>query len=126
LSRCAITASSHQAAVNARLHYGNSFKMLFQITMNLVMQNKVKSLRLQRLPRSYAVQVVARRCTSSELFNTPDVAHHEPIRSPRDTYFIPNASFQLCDTGSVCLDPRKMPEAACFHPLTARGGNSCS
>ena len=61
---------------------GNSFKLLFQIAMNLVMQNKVKSLRIQRLPRSYAIQVVARICAFSNLFNLLDAARHEPIWLP--------------------------------------------
>ncbi|MCJ7529945.1 MAG: hypothetical protein MUO64_02785 [Anaerolineales bacterium] len=89
MSRCAITASSHQAAAYAWLHCGNSFKMLFQIALNLVMQNKVKSLRLQRLPRSYADQVMARLCAFSNLFNLLDAAHHEPVKFPRDTSFHP-------------------------------------
>jgi len=40
---------------------------------------KVKSLRLQRLPRSYAVQVVASLCAFSKLFNIMDAARHEPV-----------------------------------------------
>ena len=68
----------YETAAYAWLHCASSFKMLFQIAMNLVMQNKVKSLRLQRLPRSYAVQVVARLCAFSILFNLLDAARHEP------------------------------------------------
>jgi len=70
---------SHQAAANAWLQCASSFKMLFQIALNLVMQSKVKSLRLQRLSRSYAVQVVARLCAFSKLFNLLDAARHEPV-----------------------------------------------
>ena len=91
--------------------------MLFQIAMNLVMQNKVKSLRLQRLPRSYAVQVVARLCAFSKLFNLLDAARHEPIKFPRDTPFHPGRHISACDPGSACLKPRKVSEAARFRPI---------
>ncbi|MCJ7531658.1 MAG: hypothetical protein MUO64_11585 [Anaerolineales bacterium] len=53
--------------------------MLFQIALNLVIQSKVKSLRLQRLPRSYAFQVVARLCAFSVPFILLDAARHEPV-----------------------------------------------
>ena len=72
-------ASSHQAAANAWQPCATSFKMLFQIAVNLVMQNKVKSLRFQRLPRSYVVQVVARLCAFSIPFNLLDAASREPV-----------------------------------------------
>ena len=37
--------------------------------------------------------------------------------SPEILPFTPDASFQLCDPGSACLKPRKMPEAARFRPI---------